>query len=70
MTALTLEEVQAHLPEIIDRLRPGESLVITRDDRPVATLVGERPDPAVLPRPGPGLCRGAVVYMAHDFDTL
>ena len=31
MTTVTLEEAQAHLPELIARLHPGEELVITRD---------------------------------------
>jgi len=34
MPMVTLEEAQAHLPELIDQLRPGESVVITRDARP------------------------------------
>jgi prevent-host-death family protein len=38
MSTVTLEEAQAHLSELIDRLQPGETLVITRHEKPVARL--------------------------------
>ena len=41
--AITVEEAQSHLPELIGRLAPGEEILITQDQRPVARLVGERP---------------------------
>ena len=31
MSTVTLEEAQAHLPQLIERLQPGEEIVITRD---------------------------------------
>ena len=31
MSTVTLEEAQAHLSELIDRLQPGEEIVITRE---------------------------------------
>ena len=65
---ITVEEAQAKLKEIIHQLSPGEELVITENQQPVAKLVSERPKPS-KPRPGPGLCRGAIVYMAPDFDA-
>jgi antitoxin (DNA-binding transcriptional repressor) of toxin-antitoxin stability system len=67
-TTISVEEAQAKLKEIIHQLSPGEELVITENRQPVAKLVGERPKPS-LPRPGPGLCSGAIVYMAADFDA-
>lgn len=60
---VTLMEAQARLKQLIDQLAPGEEIVITEDQRPVAKLVGERP-----PRPGPGLGKGSILYMAPDFD--
>ena len=65
---ITVEEAQAKLKEIIHQLSPGEELVITENEQPVAKLVSERPKPC-KPRSGPGLCRGAIVYMAPDFDA-
>jgi antitoxin (DNA-binding transcriptional repressor) of toxin-antitoxin stability system len=67
MSAVTIEEAQAHLPELIDRLAPGEELIITRGDQPVAKLVGQaRPD---RPPRRPGTLRGSVLYLAPDFDA-
>ncbi len=43
MSTVTLEDAQAHLPQLIERLQPGEEIVITRDQKPVARLSGERP---------------------------
>jgi antitoxin (DNA-binding transcriptional repressor) of toxin-antitoxin stability system len=63
---ITVEEAQAKLRDIIVRLAPGEEVVITEDQQPVARLVGERP--ARPPRPAPGLGKGGILYMAPDFD--
>jgi antitoxin (DNA-binding transcriptional repressor) of toxin-antitoxin stability system len=38
MSTVTLEEAQAHLPQLIEQLQPGEEIVITRDEKPVATV--------------------------------
>jgi antitoxin (DNA-binding transcriptional repressor) of toxin-antitoxin stability system len=50
---LTVAEAQSRLPQIIDQLRPGEEVVITRDDRPVARLL-----PPALPKGVPVYGRG------------
>ena len=66
MTA-TIEEVQARLPEFLDRVAAGEAVVITRDGRPVARLVAEEPakrEPRKL-----GTLKWTVLYMAPDFDA-
>ena len=65
-TIITVEEAQSRLKELIDGLHPGEEIVITKDRRPVARLVGERP--ARAPRPAPGLGKGSILFMAPDFD--
>jgi antitoxin (DNA-binding transcriptional repressor) of toxin-antitoxin stability system len=63
---ITVEEAQAHLPEVIRNLAPGEEVVITENQQPVAKLVSQRP--ARPPRPAPGLGKGSILYMAPDFD--
>ncbi len=68
-TTITIDEAQARLKDLIHELTPGEEVVITEDLRPVARLVVEPPGPARSPRPGPGLCRGMITYMAPDFDA-
>ena len=60
---ISVEEGQAKLKELIDKLAPGEEVIITDNQRPVAKLVGERPA-----RPAPGLGKGSILYMAPDFD--
>jgi prevent-host-death family protein len=64
---ITLEEAQAKLKDLIDKLAPGEEVVITHNEQPVAKLVGT-PLPLRQPRQ-PGTLRGTVLYMAPDFDA-
>lgn len=66
---ITIDEAQGRLKELIHRLAPGDELVITENERPVARLVGEASHPPKPPRPGPGACRGMIAYMAPDFDA-
>jgi antitoxin (DNA-binding transcriptional repressor) of toxin-antitoxin stability system len=64
---VTLQESQAHLPELIEQLHAGEEIVITRDQMPMARLVGETAQPARQRQPG--TLKGSVLYMAPDFDA-
>lgn len=62
-----LEDAQSRLKELIESLPPGDEVVITEGERPLARLVRERttgsPD-----RPPPGLGKGSIIFMAPDFD--
>jgi antitoxin (DNA-binding transcriptional repressor) of toxin-antitoxin stability system len=53
MQTATIDEVQARLPELLERLSPGDELVIVRDGKPVARLA-----PVPLPTGVPILDRG------------
>jgi antitoxin (DNA-binding transcriptional repressor) of toxin-antitoxin stability system len=65
---VTIQEAQSNLPELIRRLTPGEELVITEDDRPVAKLVATPPE---SPKPRQfGTLRGTVLSMEHFDDPL
>jgi len=64
---VTIEEAQAHLPELIDKLTPGEEVVIIRNELPIARLVGE-PSHVRKPRQ-PGSAKDKILYMADDFDA-
>jgi antitoxin (DNA-binding transcriptional repressor) of toxin-antitoxin stability system len=64
---ISLNEAQSRLKELIDQLAPGEEIVITESQQPVARLIGERP--VRLSRPSPGLGKGSILYMAPDFDA-
>jgi antitoxin (DNA-binding transcriptional repressor) of toxin-antitoxin stability system len=66
MTAIPLDQAQAKLPELVHGLAPGEQVVITENDLPVARLVNS----AAPERPRKlGTMRGTVAYMAPDFDA-
>ncbi len=67
MTVLSLEEAQARLPDLIHRLMPGEEVVITEDNLPVAKLVFPS---AEDPRPIPGRGKGNLTILAEDDEHL
>ena len=67
MNAVTVEEAQSRLSDLIDDLQPGEEIVILRSDKPVAKLVA--PAPESRTRCKPGFMKGTVLYMAPDFDA-
>ncbi|MGO9599594.1 MAG: type II toxin-antitoxin system Phd/YefM family antitoxin [Isosphaeraceae bacterium] len=67
MPTVTIEEAQARLSELIHRLIPGEEIMITENNQPVARLVATA-SPERKPRQ-PGTLRGTVLYMAPDFDS-
>lgn len=67
MSKVTIEEAQTHLAELIDNLAPGEEVVITRDDQPVAQLIGL---PSELPHPVPGRCQGMLTVLSEDDEHL
>jgi prevent-host-death family protein len=66
--AITVEEAQAQLSELIDRLSPGEEIVVTQNQRPVAKLIGERPGPRQ--RRNPGNCEGMIKLAVEDEEHL
>jgi len=65
---ITVEEAQAKLIELIGRLSPGEEIVITQDQQPVAKLVGQRPSDR-KPRV-PGNCKGMITLAVEDDEHL
>lgn len=65
---ISVEQAQATLQSLIDRLNPGDEVVIVRDDHPVARLIRQRSKRRQ--RPAPGLGRGTVISMAPDFDEI
>src|SRR5262245_20324758 len=67
MATVTIEEAQARLAELIDKLSPGDELFITRDGHTVAKVIVQRKSARWPPRLG--TLRGTVLYMAPDFDA-
>jgi len=66
---ITVDEAQAILKDLIRRMAPGEEVIITDNQQPVAKLVSQPAKATTSPRPGPGLCKGMITYMAPDFDA-
>jgi antitoxin (DNA-binding transcriptional repressor) of toxin-antitoxin stability system len=68
MTSVTIQEAQSRLTDLIHRLSPGEEVVITENDQPIARIV---PTPVRAKKTARqlGTMRGSVLYMAPDFDA-
>ena len=67
MAIVTIQEAQAGLPDLIHKLAPGDEVVITENNQPVAKLVAS---PADKPRPIPGRCKGMLTILAEDDEHL
>ncbi len=67
MTILDIQQVDGHLTDILDKLPPGEEVIVTRNDKPIATIhVTPKPRQA----PQFGTMRGSILYIAPDFDEI
>lgn len=66
MSTLNLDDVQAHLREILAGLQPGEEVVLTDSGQPVAKLVktGRTSWPCKA-----GSAKDTVHWMAPDFNA-
>jgi antitoxin (DNA-binding transcriptional repressor) of toxin-antitoxin stability system len=60
MTTVSIEQAQTQLAGLIAGLKPGEAILITQQDRPVARLIGE-PSGGVSRRPGSAIGRLTIV---------
>jgi antitoxin (DNA-binding transcriptional repressor) of toxin-antitoxin stability system len=66
LSNVSIQEAQAHLPDLIDRLVPGEELIVTRDNRPVARLARS----ALTSWPcKAGSAKDSILSIADDFDA-
>ena len=67
MTQVSIQEAQARLTDLIHRLNPGDEVVITENNQPVARLV---PTVAATRKARrPGTLRGTVLKMSADCDA-
>jgi prevent-host-death family protein len=65
---VTIEEAQANLAELIEKLKPGEEMVITKNEQPVARLIGQ-PEATRQPRQ-PGSAKGKLIIHSDDDEHL
>jgi len=68
MKTISLQQAENHLAAIIKNLSPGEEVVLTDADKPVATIRAIQPTPREPPRFG--TLRGSILYIAPDFDDI
>ena len=64
---ITVADAQNRLAELIAALKPGEDVVLTSNELPVARLVASE-IAKQEPRKS-GTLKGTVLYMAPDFDA-
>ena len=67
MSTISLEDAQSRLADLVASLAPGQEVVITQDDRPVARLIGDKVPR--LPRQ-PGNCQGLLTMVSVDDEHL
>jgi antitoxin (DNA-binding transcriptional repressor) of toxin-antitoxin stability system len=67
MQTMPLDRADGHLAEIVEKLSPGEEIIFTRNDQPVATL---RATPSEQPRPVPGRGKGMLTILSEDDEHL
>lgn len=68
MSTVTIQEAQARLTDLIRELGPGEEVLITEGDQPVAKLVSQQQP--TRQRPEPGWARGMIEIIADDEEHL
>lgn len=66
MTTIPLQQAQAELPSLIHGLNPGEEVVITENNKPVAKIISSATAPVQRRL---GSMSGTVLRMASDFDA-
>ena len=67
MATMTIQEAQGQLSDLIHKLMPGDEVVITENNQPVAKLVAPLAD---KPRPMPGRGKGMLTIVAEDDEHL
>jgi antitoxin (DNA-binding transcriptional repressor) of toxin-antitoxin stability system len=67
MQTMDIHQANGHLTEIINGMLPGEELVLTKDDQPIALI---RATPRVRRAPQFGTMKGSITYIAPDFDDI
>ncbi|HEU5115294.1 MAG TPA: type II toxin-antitoxin system prevent-host-death family antitoxin [Isosphaeraceae bacterium] len=67
---LTVDEAQARLKELIHQLAPGDEIIITENQQPVAKLVSGTDRLKSGLRPPPGLGKGYISVLSEDDDHL
>ena len=65
---MTIDQAAANLRDIVGALGPGDEVVLTRDDQPVAKIIGQPPRSVVSRQPGS--CKGMLTIVSEDDEHL
>ena len=68
MRWMSVNEVQARLPELVKQIASGDEVVITDHDEPVARLVRQEVERPLIRRPGSA--KGKLCIVAEDEEHL
>lgn len=68
MRWMSVNEVQARLPELVKQIASGDEVVITDHDEPVARLVRQEVEQPLIRRPGSA--KGKLRILADDDEHL
>jgi antitoxin (DNA-binding transcriptional repressor) of toxin-antitoxin stability system len=69
ITSIPIAEAKARLDELVEQLGPGQSIIIVRDEIPVAQITALPDTPSSLPRPL-GFLQGVLTIVADDDSHL
>ena len=67
---VTMEEAREKLQELVHQLGPGEELLITENNQPVARLTSELAKSPRRQGPGLGLAKGMITILSDADDHL
>ena len=69
-TTMAVEEIKLTLSELLEGLKPGDEVILMRNQQPVAKLVSERSGQKPGFRPPPGLGKGFITILSDDDEHM
>ncbi len=69
MATVTVKEAKLRLEELLQGLNPGEDIVVTEKNRPIARIVSVENKPIHSGARRLGFLPGSVKQLADDFDA-
>jgi antitoxin (DNA-binding transcriptional repressor) of toxin-antitoxin stability system len=65
--SIPIEQAAIHLAELVGKLRPGDEIVLTEHNQPVARIL---PNRSKLVRRKAGSCKGMLIVLQEDDEHL